>query len=487
MLITTSCNLPEDPSRIARPDWEPEIAFPLVNSEIRLSSLLPDQDSLSFLRIDSEGLLSIVYETDLYEIPSPDVVSLPNVRFPMPGSSFSGPFPLQQLQRLTLKSGSLLYEFEGSHVGETRVRLRVLNAIDPTGQYFETTVSFLSPGRVSDALDLAGYTFELTDGTVDLQYEALTTLDNQAHTLSQADITLSGLDYSYLEGNIGQYTFDLGSDSLAVELSETFNALDLQLTDPRIRFILHNSYGVPVELKADRLSVIQSGGNQVSISSQALTDGLLLNHPALQEVGASKTTVIELNKDNSGIATALNPLPQGIVYSLSGTAHPSGDPAEMGFVTDSSQFSIGIGLELPLDGQLGPFTLEDTLEVEISVADLVESAGMILITDNGFPIDLSLQAYFLDEQGLVLDSLFNGNTPLLAGAPVDAQGAVTSSVSQRKEIDLTSMRIDAILNSKAIAFRATISTTDQGSVPVRIYEDYTLGLKMGLRAKVSPL
>ncbi|MEM6361898.1 MAG: hypothetical protein AAF731_17550 [Bacteroidota bacterium] len=481
---TGSCGLPEDPSKISLPEWQPEIAVPLINSDIQLNEILGQFDSLSYLQIDDQGLLSVVYAADLFTVPPTSIIPLPRIPVPMFDSVVSIASPMSNVQRISLRSGQLAYDFEGTHVGPTEVTIRLFNAVRE-GQIFEETISFVSPGLAEGTLDLSGYDLEFTSGTLDLAYSATNTLDDSKLVLNRAIISLTGMEYSYVEGYMGQYGFDLAQDSLEVAVSTGWEDIDFQITDPRIRFSVSNSYGIPIEVRTPKLGVIQADGSYLSVASEALTEGITLNHPRLNEVGSSAQTTFELNKDNSALPQAIHPLPEALVYQLGAQAHPNGDSTEIGFITDSSTFSVGIEVEVPLEFTLSPYSVQDTFSLDLSAAEVLEAASVIMITENGFPIELEVQAYFLSENDEVTDSLFASSTTILAGAPVDASGRVISSADERLEVTLGPDLVDAILGAKSIIVKATIGTSQAGSVPVRIYEDYGLGLKMGLRANVN--
>ncbi len=482
--LMAGCGLPEDPSKITIPDWQPEIAVPLINSDIQLDEILDQFDSISYLQIDDTGLLSVVYAADIFVVPPAAIIPLPRIPVPMFDSVISIPAPLNNVQRISLKTGQLAYDFEGTHAGPTDVTIRVFNAVKE-GQIFEETISFLSPGLAEGELDLSGYDLEFTSGTMDLAYSATNNLDGSQIVLNRAILNFSGMEYSYVEGYMGQYGFDLAEDSLEVTVSTGWEDIDFQITDPQLRFTVNNSYGIPIEVKTPKLGVVQPNGNYLSVASQALTEGITLNYPDLNAVGSSVQTTFELNKDNSSLPQAIHPLPDALVYQLGAQAHPSGDSTEIGFVTDSSTFSLGVEVEVPLEFTLAPYSIQDTFSVDLSPAEVLESASVVMITENGFPIELGMQAYFLSENATIIDSLFDSSTTILAAAAVDANGRVSNSADERLEITMTPELVDAILSAESIVVKATVGTSQNGSVPVRIYEDYGLGLKLGLRAKVS--
>jgi len=147
---------------------------------------------------------------------------------------------------------------------------------------------------------------------------------------------------------------------------------------------------------------------------------------------------------------------------------------------------LGLRVEIPLDIQLSDIELEQDLGLELTSMDQVESAELILITENGFPLELVLQAYFLDEQGAVQDSLFDGSAQLLSAASVDQNGRVTESSSSTLDIALTAERWYRLQNSAEIRIKAEIATTQAGTVPVKFYDDYNLKVKLGALAELNP-
>ncbi|MEL7342177.1 MAG: hypothetical protein AAGM67_16965, partial [Bacteroidota bacterium] len=169
LILGAGCGLPDDPTKIALPEWQPEIAVPLVNTEIQLDEILQEFDSITYLQIDSEGLLSVVYEADLFDVPPLSILSLPNLPVPMFDTTVSVNSPFDNLQRISLRAGDLSYEFEGLHAGITDVEITVFNAVKD-GAVFQQTIEFVSPGLATGSLDLSGYDLIFTDGTLDLRY-----------------------------------------------------------------------------------------------------------------------------------------------------------------------------------------------------------------------------------------------------------------------------------------------------------------------------
>ena len=480
-----ACNLPEDPSKIAVPEWQPEIAAPVLNTRFSVADVLSQFDSIAYLEVAPDGSMSASYEADVADLPTISLLSLPTVPVPMFDTALSVPFPMSQIQQIGLKSGQLNYEFNAGFSGECELTLRFLNA-ELEGGILEETIPFTAPGTFDGAIDLSGYNLAFTDGTMDFQFRAARINDGSSVNILPLFLRLENMTYDYLEGNVGQTVLDLGSDTITFEVSTALDGVDFQLTEPEISLIVQNSYGIPVEVQAHSLGIIQSDGSYLAINHDDLNTGLVLNYPSLSETGQSKETRITLNHQNSNIVEALAASPRGFMYDFEATTHPSGDSTEMGFVTDSSNFSLGVAVHVPIAGQLAPYTFVDTIEIDLSQLDLVESGGFILITENGFPIGLSLQAEFMDANSNVLDQLFASSTRILEGAPVNASGRVTEVAVERIEAQLPASRMAALQEATQIRIEAIVETTAAGTKPVRLYNDYTLGMKLGVLAKVNP-
>ena len=103
-----------------------------------------------------------------------------------------------------------------------------------------------------------------------------------------------------------------------------------------------------------------------------------------------------------------------------------------------------------------------------------------LITDNGFPFDVGMQVYFLNDQNEMLDSLFTTNVPVLGAATIDGAGDVTSSVETTIEETFDNMRFSNLTaNSKRIVLIGSLQTADGGTTPVKIYSDHNVSIKLG--------
>ncbi|MEO1448523.1 MAG: hypothetical protein AAFV07_03290, partial [Bacteroidota bacterium] len=252
--------------------------------------------------------------------------------------------------------------------------------------------------------------------------------------------------------------------------------------DPRLGFHFRNSFGVPIQIQARTFEVINRDGEVVPILNNKLGNGFVLAYPGLDSVGEMAESSVMLDKTNSNLAEALE-APVAFNWGLEAISHPAGNPDERGFIVDTSSFEIGVGVDLPLHGQVGQIAFSQTYSLDLD--EIPVSAGSLrLRLETDIPFDLSLQMYLENEEGEVLDSLLAGMTPFISTVEVDENGRSVSNSIQQIDIALTEERMANLLSAHAIRLENRISTAQAGMVPVKLYTDYRFQVQLGVSAKL---
>ena len=163
---------------------------------------------------------------------------------------------------------------------------------------------------------------------------------------------------------------------------------------------------------------------------------------------------------------------------MSAVSNPGGPPPpnNLNFITNESAFDIGIDLILPLEGYALNMLVSDTVPFSISFGqnEEIDSIEFKLQMDNGFPIDISFQALFLDSNKVVTDSLFLEQTLIMESALTDADGNVTSPTHTVNFILLEDERAEDIKDTDFVLFRAIFNSPGSENQEV----DITLGAKI---------
>lgn len=69
-----------------------------------------------------------------------------------------------------------------------------------------------------------------------------------------------------------------------------------------------------------------------------------------------------------------------------------------GHVTGDSYFTVKVAVEVPLSGSVNQVVIADTVDVNLTEFDKIQSAEFKTIIANDFPADVRVQAIFIDEK-----------------------------------------------------------------------------------------
>lgn len=469
-------------------NWSPTYILPILDTTFYLQDYLGELDEFGTVDIASDGLISLKYSDELFSSEGREMVEIPDFSLPILLDNVSIPtseLPFEyELTTADLKEGTMKYQFTNSYQQDLTVILRFEN-LKNNGVSFTETISVDWNGNpeVDGTIDLKGYALDFSDEMITVGYEA-TNSDGVAVYFQDLEYVFSDLEYSYVQGNFGQLDFDLPADALDFDIySEDIDGGSLFLEDPVIRLNFQNSFGVPVQLKANGIIVETHNAGMMPLYSD-LDDGFDFAYPSLNEVGEYSNSILELNKDNSNFNEILAANPYRLAYDLGALTDPNGTGME-GFLMDDSQFKVDMDIEIPLWFRLETLKLETVEDFKGEDLDVLEEATFYLKVENGLPIDGSLQVFFEDDNGNVLDVLMAEEEMILVSGELNSEGRVINPVVKETEIEVPASRLDAIMNATKVRFKPTVSTTNGGDVSVKIYEDYQLGISLGVKATVN--
>ncbi len=472
-------------------NWQPEVAVALVNTTVSIQDFLDDFDSQGYLDIDDDNFMTLVYESNVFSVSGEEIIDIPDITIPMLDTSMVLPYGAINtsfdIDFFTVKSGVLNYAFQSTYSEDINVIIEVQNLTQNGVKLSYPTIaeySGSSPTNVSGTIDLSGYIMDFFNDEIKVKYIA-TNAAGERKFLQNMVLQLQDFEYSLIQGYFDQYIFDLPSDTILINLFETAVSGSLKIEDPKINLKISNSFGVPIGMIAENLTAETMSEGTMEVYS-VLDDGIAFNYPSLMEVGQSKITDVGVNKDNSNLSEIISSNPTQLSYELGALTNPSADPNIKGFVLDTSRFDVDMKMELPVWLSASGFAVEEVSKFDASFFEGIESASFKLITENGLPIEAGVQVYFMDENNMVLDSLFdNGNMTLIPAAEVNAQGEVTAKSSTENIEEFTIERIAKIKNATQISIKGMVSTAEMGTVTVKFYTDYGMSFKLGAIAKLK--
>lgn len=521
--ITFGC-YKKDFDKIKLANATPEYVFPLIDADLSLKDIVdPNKKQLNVTE-DTDGFYTFIYYQELYtqlitdllkitdlaiaqsvSLTSGEVASLPTA-----GSvvhAFTKSVSLvtthgEKLKTITVKSGTLPLTISSTFKHNVQVTITFpyikKNSLALTKTIDLNYVSGNAPVVTTTSVDLAGYTIDCSENNTKvntLTYTASVKVTyksgNPINTTQKIDVStgITDIAYSYVNGYIGQYTFNVPQDSVAIDIFDNAYIGSVFFTDPKVRAIITNSVGAESTVKMDQLTAESNITGITNITGSIINTNIPIFYPSLAEVGQSKSTTIQLDKTNSNVQTVFNPAPNKIIYKMSGAVNPAGESAN--FATDSSYIKVRGEVEIPMEGRITKFVLLDTIEnisfpnVVISGADVsVLSASFNVSLTNGFPMNTNIQMYFLDDANVILDSLFT-SPGLIPSALVDAAGKVTTPTGAFLQEVFDEARYSKITTSTKAVIYAYFSTANNGTVPVKIYSSYKIQSNIGIDVKTN--
>ncbi|MEM6380561.1 MAG: hypothetical protein AAF705_20420, partial [Bacteroidota bacterium] len=408
LLITFGCvdfNSLEDAKL---PEYQAEFAVPLVNSRITMEDILEADPSIGTLEVNSDGTIQLVYSGAILSRQSSEVLEQFQASFPpfIPIISKTQRIPLSlinnlDLEQLIFKAGSFSYYLENANDQSMQVNFEFTSLVSVDGTPLRFSVNLnaddetgMRPFATNQGapIDLSGYRLVPDGNDIVIQYTAEAP-DGTPLNASNFAIGLSNLDFSYVEGYLGQVPFRGGRDSVNIDFFENYTNGTIYFAEPSVRFFIENSFGVPTRAVVNDFFVETLNGNQLQVESPLIESGVDFPFPTLNQIGETATGEVLVNSSNSNIDTLLSAQPIRVVYDVDALINPEADPNITGFITDSSFFNVQMEVALPLLGRASNFQATDTVDFDLGDIEAIDSAEFKIITENELGVDVAIQAY----------------------------------------------------------------------------------------------
>ena len=488
LVFTISCI---NVNKFATEDWNASWAVPLIHSKVVMEDFL---DSLQFeggVDIDQNNFITLFHSSQVsagrvrekYEIP-------PSFGFPLLDTAIvvdPSDFELDVYPQYTLlKNGKLQISFPSYETYDLEVELEIQNLVmDGQAFRYSFTVPFDGnpPSMFNTTIDISGYALDFSE-PINIRYWAY---DNNSERIwitgMFPNLNFISLDYSYIEGNFNTLFVDLGRDSILINFFDDSFSGAFELTDPKILLRFRTSVGVPFQIREQELYAKTQKQGKLDIDSPLSNpEGYIFDFP--QTPGDNVMDTLQIDVSNSNIDEVINALPTKIVYDTRAVAFPPGYEDFVGFTYDSSSFEMHVDLELPLEGSVQNLVYETTTEVTENDIEEAKEIEFRLITNNDFPLEIEVQVFFEDENGQILGKLFGDGEGVIPPATrVNLAGRAVLPGEGELTALLEPDELENIRNMHQIRLAATLSTrNDNALAETRIFSDYELELKLGMRA-----
>lgn len=505
-----------DLDKLSGTNWKPSLAVPFVDSELDVYDILAAADSNNLIVIDEDTrLLALVYEGELFSFAAKDIVNLPNTSASTSFTPAAGTMPASgtytmtdtqtisyspttgvEIIKMLLKAGSLKIDVSAYPFGGD-VTLNIhIPGLTKSGVEFDQNVS-LSNVNVSTSFDLTGYIFDMSKTGSFNEFDVNTTLTFTASsgtpipaTQIDVDMGFNDLEFEEIYGDIGTQTISTDKDSILIRVFQSALNGTFHLTNPKIRVNVTNTFGFANNIDFTKLETITYQSDppvavQIQYNNQTAPFDFV-------DVAASTTAPVvetkEIDKTNSDIITIMEPTPKYVHHQVQITSTSAGSSTTYPFIKDDSYLKVETEVELPLEGYSGGWLLQDTVEFSFGDNNLDEIEQVLLRTTigNRFPVDASLKLTLLDSNYNYMAVLLEDDKNLIESAQVDSDGKVIAPTETVTDLIINDENSEHLFNAKYVIVTATANTTDYSNQKqVKIYEDYTMRVQIGIMVDAS--
>ncbi|MGM0649420.1 MAG: hypothetical protein ACQES1_02815 [Bacteroidota bacterium] len=509
--------------------WEPSLAAPIAYGNLHLADGMEVYDSVGRLQENEDGYLSLMYFQTAESDTVSEIMDIGNQQLatsiPDSDVDFSG-FgtgdeltitrnydlhfdlfnPDAEIDSIWLDHGTFNLAAVSDYQHAIEITM-TLPTVTKNGNPFTRTLNLLPYGSSDEDLDndMAGYNVDMTQTPlgyneipVELQIRFVHSGGNNTGNLDfQAD--LINPDHEAMFGYFGHNTLIYESGKIDIDLfdpGDNWDMDDFRFEDPRFKVYYKNSYGIPANFYFDSVFAHSTYHNE-TYDLQDYGAGLPMdsldpfNITYATDFGTFIRDSLILDKNNSNISDIIQQRPAWFKFIAHAHTNPYGDASHNNFVWDDSKFIADIEVDLPLWGYIDRFHGLDTtdfkLEDEFEDPEVIEWLMLRLTIENGLPVEAKTQAYFLDENHMVLDSVLKETgTEVLSAAEVDSDGKVISKTKKVTDIVVTGEMLDKLMSTEYLLYKAESSTTNASNDElIKVYPEYSVDFSVAVEADLD--
>jgi len=498
----------------------PGLAIPVGYSHLQIEKYLTDSAYSDQLHIADDGFLSLYYSTSVASGTMRDLLSFQPISvnttlinttgvpidLQLPGTSLdisdtiSVPVTLVQttarLDSIQLLAGNLSVDINSSNI--TGTITYSFPGLELNGNPFTITRNFSNPDFTINLADYSIIPVHDAGGSNILKCILSINLQNPAGPVNagspifDAQVNLNSLSYETIFGDFSGYNISLTPFNFATDFFSKIDGGQFQFFDPKLKLLFSNSVGVPLSLSFTRFDAVDRNNIHIPLTGPGvptLTDPKVVGYPALSQIGETIRDSLLLDRSNSNLSVLLASNPDSISMSASAGIVPASGNGTT-FINHDSQYDVTAAVELPLWGKGEFLVLFDTMEFDylsttLPAPEELERVIVRLNITNSFPVAMSSQIYLLDQNRLLLDSLFIQEIKIEGASDTNNDGLADPHQQDMIDVDLPRSKIDILNNTYFLVTRGRITTTDFPVKDVKFYLSYYMDYNIGLIAQLK--
>ena len=510
-----------DLTKITGITFDQNLAVPIGYGEFGVHDLLKSADSMININASSHEM-SLVYRKELDTIFASDVIKLDDFTQQfnvvptalLTTTTLSSGTTISQktdqatdystqngveLHELNFESGNLIFNVSTTIKHDVKLLINFLD-LKKNGVKLSQTIDLPymgnSPQTKSATIDLSNVSADFTAGKSavnKLRFSVETSITGKGNTVSNNEnlnlsIGMKNLKFKNITGFFGQQKLASFTDSLLLKIFEKPIDGSLSFTNPKLKFIVDNSFGIPIGLNFNKLTSVNEVTNQIS-TINVINPSKIINIPDTN-VSPSVLTIIDLNNSttNNTMTNLVDASPKYLKYDISAESNPGiiGSVKPVNFIKSTSRMIVKVDLELPFEGYASGMSVKDTIDFSLDQnVQNIKSVLFRLKVDNGLPLSFNGQADFVDKNYKHLFNLFDQNTQIISAAPVNSVGEAISQISKSTDIVISENKTLLLDQVKYIILSGFTETTQPDKTVVKLLDTYKIGMKLSVQVQLK--
>jgi len=330
--------------KIAVTTWDPDVAVPLINSDLSVYDIVDNTDS-GTITIDSLKKVSLVYKGNIYSVygyeflPLIDQSDFSTILLNQNDSnalqsagtftkSITSTIPFvvangESLDSIVSRLGTLIVSVNSQIPYDGSLNVSIPGALK-NGIAFSKDIPFSISNGIPvialDSSDITGYHVNLkpsgTPNQLQIVYSARFTYNTNGQPSINRPFNIqsnfANLHVAQAFGNFGSRPLSISVDSSKIKVFTNQISGNIVFDDPSVKFIITNSYGMPIEAHLTSLFAILANNSTIPITGYP--DPIPIAVPL--SIGQVVQTNFVLNQTNSNEKTVINQQPRYISYSV---------------------------------------------------------------------------------------------------------------------------------------------------------------------------
>lgn len=506
--------------------FSPNLVFPLLNSEITFKELAEKAGTNSVVEqrpgsnmyfLTYRDTIDMGLAADLFPV---SAVSFPNKTLDfgagltlgfttfgpitIPYSQAYTSIPGAEIKRVDFTGGTIRISISNTYKHRIDGNISLTSLKNSSGVSIPPIVFTIQNGGLPfiHDINLNGYYLDLLELPTtynSIEYEVTASITSSGDPSLTGSVII-GVDinspaYQQITGKMTT-SYNFGDQEYDIGLFKSSVIADQHIAEPKFILNFINSYGLKTDVNFTKFEVAYNTNPVQLITHEGPINvgDLLIGSPNTLKYATSlkhsDTTNLKLTSTNSNVEDIFDDAPKslkffGAAFSIGDAADPSHDY----FVRNDSKFQLLSEIEIPLKGWVVTNEINDTI-LNVEWPDFKNDFKMTdqrfrlkFKFNNGLPLNMFFQVYFLDANGALVTQLFDsGLEQLIKSAPIDANGESTGRTIAYSYITIDEAKYNQMFLSKDMVLKFKFSTGGTPTENVTILSSDAIGVEMSLEA-----